>query len=144
MPNPVCKKCAQKDKHQHQPNRHFKIHNMFFSQRSIWIFFYMNVLMPPSVSFPVFFFFFSNTEAFSKGQLLRRPSGLKSSPVYISKLKTGSSLGVQWLRLRTPNAGGLGSIPSQGTTSHMLQWRQKIPHATTKTWYREVNKYLKA
>ena len=25
--------------------------------------------------------------------------------------------GVQWLRLRAPNAGGLGSIPGQGTTS---------------------------
>ena len=28
---------------------------------------------------------------------------------------------VQWLRLRAPNAGGLGSIPGQGTRSHMLQ-----------------------
>ena len=37
-------------------------------------------------------------------------------------------------KLNTPNAGGLGSIPSQGTRSHMpqlqvhkLQWRLKIP-----------------
>ena len=30
---------------------------------------------------------------------------------------------VQWLRLRASNAGGMGSIPGQGT---------KIPHATTK------------
>ena len=29
------------------------------------------------------------------------------------------------------NAGGLGSIPGQGTRSHMLQLR--IPNATTKT-----------
>ena len=28
---------------------------------------------------------------------------------------------VQWLRLHAPNAGGLGSIPGQGTKSHMLQ-----------------------
>ena len=41
---------------------------------------------------------------------------------------------VQWLRLRAPNAGSLGSIPGQGTRSHMLQLRicmlrLKIPHA---------------
>ena len=33
---------------------------------------------------------------------------------------TGTSLAVQWLRLRAPNAGGTGSIPGLGT---------KIPHA---------------
>ena len=32
-----------------------------------------------------------------------------------------TSLGVQWLRLCTPNAGGMGLIPGWGT---------KIPHAT--------------
>ena len=42
----------------------------------------------------------------------------------------GTSLVVQWLRLRTPNAGGLGSIPGQGTRSHMPQL--KSLHATTK------------
>ena len=31
----------------------------------------------------------------------------------------GTSLGVQWLRLCKPNAGGLGSIP--GTGSHVAQ-----------------------
>ena len=31
--------------------------------------------------------------------------------------------GVQWLRLCAPNAGGLGSIPDQGTRPHMLQLR---------------------
>ena len=35
----------------------------------------------------------------------------------------GTSLVVQWLKLRTPNAGGLGSIPGQGTRSHMPQLR---------------------
>ena len=30
----------------------------------------------------------------------------------------GTCLMVQWLRLCTPNAGGLGSIPGQGTRSH--------------------------
>ena len=34
------------------------------------------------------------------------------------KTKTGgTSLVVQWLRLHAPNAGGLGSIPDQGTRS---------------------------
>ena len=58
----------------------------------------------------------------------------------------GLSPVVQWLRLCAPNAGGLGSIPGQGTRSHMLQLRVhvpqlkkdpacpnwKIPHAATK------------
>ena len=35
----------------------------------------------------------------------------------------GTSLVVQWLRLHAPNVGGLGSIPGQGTRSHMLQTR---------------------
>ena len=30
---------------------------------------------------------------------------------------------VQWLRLCIPNAGDPGSIPGQGTRSHMLQLR---------------------
>ncbi|TEA25208.1 hypothetical protein DBR06_SOUSAS1010096, partial [Sousa chinensis] len=37
------------------------------------------------------------------------------------------SLVVQWLRLHAPNAGGPGSIPGQGTRSHM--------HAATKSWH---------
>ena len=43
----------------------------------------------------------------------------------IQGLKTheGTSLVVQWLRLHAPNAGGQGSIPGEGTRSHMLQLR---------------------
>ena len=37
------------------------------------------------------------------------------------KPASGTSLVVPWLRLQAPNAGGLGSIPGQGTRSHMLQ-----------------------
>ena len=37
------------------------------------------------------------------------------------KKKSGTSLAVRWLRLRAPNAGGMGSNPGQGT---------KTPHAT--------------
>ena len=62
----------------------------------------------------------------------------------------GTSLVVQWVRLRTPKAGGLGSIPGQGTRSRMhaatrsphAATKKKIPQATTKTW-RSLNKYLK-
>ena len=43
----------------------------------------------------------------------------------------GTSLVVQWLRLHAPSAGGLGSIPGQGTRSHMLQ-ATKSSHTTTK------------
>ena len=35
----------------------------------------------------------------------------------------GTSLGVQWLRPCTPNAGGPGSISGQGTGSHVAQLR---------------------
>ena len=49
----------------------------------------------------------------------------------------GISLVVQWLRHCAPNAGGMGSIPDQGTGFHRPQLRVcmpelKIPHATTK------------
>ena len=35
----------------------------------------------------------------------------------------GTSLVIHCLRLQAPNAGGRGSIPGQGTRSHMLQLR---------------------
>ncbi|TEA28979.1 hypothetical protein DBR06_SOUSAS11410018, partial [Sousa chinensis] len=41
------------------------------------------------------------------------------------------SLVVQWIRLCAPNAGGPGSIPGQGTRSHM-RVATKSSHATTK------------
>ena len=37
----------------------------------------------------------------------------------------GTSLVVQWLRLRAPNAGGLGSIPGKESRSHILQLRPR-------------------
>ena len=38
----------------------------------------------------------------------------------------GTSLAVQWLRLRASNAGGEGSIPGQGTKiPHAMWWGQK-------------------
>ena len=55
----------------------------------------------------------------------------------LQKVKIQTSLVVQWLRLHTPNAGGLGLIPVQGTRSHKPQL--KIPHVATKTWYSQIN-----
>ena len=63
--------------------------------------------------------------------------------VHIQKKKSlGTSLVVQWLRLCTPNAGGLSLTPGQGTRSHMLQLtvhmlQLKIPRAATKTQSRQ-------
>ena len=37
----------------------------------------------------------------------------------IKEVISGTSLVVQWLRLCAPNAVGVGSIPGQGTRSHM-------------------------
>ena len=36
---------------------------------------------------------------------------------------TGTSLVGRWLRLCIPSAGGQGSVPGQGTRSHMPQLR---------------------
>ena len=38
----------------------------------------------------------------------------------------GTFLVIQWLRLFSPSAGGLGTIPGEGMRSHMLQLRSKI------------------
>ena len=57
--------------------------------------------------------------------------------LHMKKLGLGTSLEVQGLRLCAPNAGGPGSIPVQGTRSHMPQLRvnvlqNNILHAATK------------
>ena len=49
---------------------------------------------------------------------------------------------VQWLRLCAPNAVGLGSIPGQGTRSHMHA-TTKILCAATKTQRSQINKNIK-
>ena len=51
----------------------------------------------------------------------------------------GTSLVVQWLRLHTPNAEGPGSIPGQGTRSHMLQLR---PGTAKKKKKKLLKKYI--
>ena len=54
-----------------------------------------------------------------------------------------TSLVVQWLRLHTPNAGRLGSIPAWGTGSRMLQLKilpmaTKILSAAAKTQHGQI------
>ena len=63
----------------------------------------------------------------------------------LHKKALGICLVIQWLRFCGPNAGSLGSIPGQGTRSHMLQLRvfmpqRKIPCAKSKIRYSQVNK----
>ena len=41
---------------------------------------------------------------------------------------------VQWLRLCTPNVGGAGLIPAQGTRAHMLQLRAHGSQQISWTW----------
>ena len=48
----------------------------------------------------------------------------------LTTISLKTSLVVPWLQPHTPNAGGPGSIPGQGTRSRMPQ--VKILHATTK------------
>ena len=60
--------------------------------------------------------------------------------------KLETSLVGQWLKLHIPNAAGPGSIPGQGTRSHMPQLNTctpqlKISYATTKTLYSQINKF---
>ena len=58
----------------------------------------------------------------------------------VEKHALGTSLVVQGLELLAPEAGGLCSIPGQGTRSKMLQ-RLKTLGATTKTLHSQINKY---
>ena len=58
---------------------------------------------------------------------------LLKSPVF-----GGTFLVVQWLRLCTPNARGLGSIPGQGTRSHMPQLKT-LP---AETYYSQIYIYF--
>ena len=51
-----------------------------------------------------------------------------------SKLLTWTSLVVWWLRFRAPNTRGLGSIPSQETTSHIPQLRVHVLSLVSSVW----------
>ena len=47
---------------------------------------------------------------------------------------------VWWLKLRAPNAEGLGSVPGWGTRSHTPQL--KILNAANKTWCSQIDKFI--
>ena len=69
------------------------------------------------------------------GYFFRYEDAKRKKEIFLSsKRKGGNFLLVQWLRLCTANAGGLGSIPGQGTRSHMLQLIVLL-HVETKTQY---------
>ena len=55
--------------------------------------------------------------------MIKTLNKLSIGGMYLNIIKAtyGTSLVVQWLRLHVPNAGSLGSIPGQGTRSHMPQ-----------------------
>ena len=55
------------------------------------------------------------------------------SPTCIQILTLGTWLVVQWLRLHIPSAGGLGSIPGQGTKARMPQLRVYVAQGREKT-----------
>ena len=57
------------------------------------------------------------------------------------KIRTGTFLAVQRLRLLAPNEGDLGLIPGQGTRSPLQGW-SKIPRAAAKTQHSQVNKKI--
>ena len=71
------------------------------------------------------------------------PGDSASEPQF-SHLKTGlgASLAVQWLRRHTPNEGGSGLIPGQGTRPHMSQLRVHMPQRRPGE-AKYIQKYLK-
>ena len=76
----------------------------------------------------------ATTNVYSVATILAQTGSNKD---VLHKVKRQTFPVVQWLRLHTPNAGGLGLIPVQGTRSHKPQL--KIPHAVTKTWCSQIN-----
>ena len=84
-----------------------------------------------------------------KGSLCAGPKeGFLFSPITVRSCQDGTqgtSPEAQWLRLHAPGTRSLGSIPHQVTRSHTPKLRAptprlKIPHVTTKTWHRQINK----
>ena len=45
--------------------------------------------------------------------------------LHLKKVTIGTSLAVQWLRLHTSTAGGMGSIPVQGTKIPYVSWHSQ-------------------
>ena len=65
--------------------------------------------------------------------------GLSHEDASVLKMGSwGTSLMVQWPRFHAPNVGGTGSIPDQGTRSHMLQLRPRIAKLKKKKWAHDI------
>ena len=65
----------------------------------------------------------------------------------VKSIKNNKRMIISKEQYRTSLVGALGSSPGQGTRSHMPQLRVhmpqlKIPHAATKTWGGQINKYI--
>ena len=62
----------------------------------------------------------------------RRGTG---SSVDFTKTPLGTSLVVEWLQFCPSNAGGMGSIPGQGTTiPHNKMWPKKFKNPLASLW----------
>ena len=72
-------------------------------------------------------------------QIMLASFTLSSDSIFLKKQVLGTSLVVQWGRLCALNAGGLGSIPGQGTRSCMHA-ATKSPQAAAKTRRSQNNK----
>ena len=66
---------------------------------------------------------------YTSPQFCCEPKTALNNKIYFKKRRT--SLVAQWIRLRTPSSGGLGSIPGQGIRSHKHAATKSL-HATTK------------
>ena len=53
--------------------------------------------------------------------------------------KGSTSLVAQWLRLLAPNAGGPGSIPDQGTRSHVPHLRVRMPQRRPRSYMLQLS-----
>ena len=68
--------------------------------------------------------------------------GEKGPCLYFLSIKVrtkGTPQLVQWLGLHSPSAGGLVSIPGQGTRSHVRQLRVHMPKLATNTSCSQIN-----
>ena len=66
--------------------------------------------------------------------------------IFFNVTDWGTSLMGQWLKFCTPNAGGLGLTPGQGTRSHMPYQRVSMPElkiSLAKSWHSQINTYFK-
>ena len=89
-------------------------------------------------------YYTSSQHSIATSVLLSRTSALVDITVRLILQET--SLMAQWLRLHTPNAGGQGLSPVEGTRFHMpqlsvcmLQKKSNSPCITTKTQDNQIN-----